>query len=129
MAPQTPPPGAGLLVVGLYYSYFRKPECAPSAECEVPNPALRRFHRTLLWLGAVAVVGLAFFPSYAWIFAGDEIAAQAELGTLPSKRVVLQVDGMTCAACAVSVQRELARVPGVLSADSAAMFRVVIFLD
>ncbi len=107
---------AGLLAAGFYYNYFRKEECAPGEACEAPRPGLRRFNRSMLWLGTVAVIALAFFPSYAGLFAGEEIPAKATLGAVPSETVVLEVSGMTCEACAVSIQQELAQVPGVLRA-------------
>ena len=107
---------AGLLAAGFYYNSFGKEECAPGEACEVQRPGLRRFNRSMLWLGMVAVVALAFFPSYAGLFAGEEIPAKATLGAVPSETVVLAVSGMTCEACSVSIQRELAQVPGVLRA-------------
>ena len=105
-----------LLALGFYYSYFRKQECAPGEACEVPRPGLRRFNRSMLWLGTVAVVALALFPSYARVFAGDVIPAKPTVEEVQSETVVFEVSGMTCEACAVSIQRELAQVPGVLSA-------------
>ncbi len=46
----------------------------------------------------------------------SQIPAKATLGAVPSETVVLAVSGMTCEACAVSIQQELAQVPGVLRA-------------
>lgn len=106
-----------LIGAGFYYSYFRRRECAPGEECELPRPALRRSSRMLLWLGAASVLALAFFPSYASLFAGDEMPPKATLGTVASERVVLSVQGMTCEGCAAAVQRALSDVPGVLSAS------------
>ncbi len=105
-----------LLGAGFYFSYFRKQECAPVGECELPRLGLRRFHRSMLWLGTLAVVALAFFPSYAALFVGNEIPARPTLGEVPSETVVLLVHGMTCEGCATEVQRQLAQVPGVIRA-------------
>ncbi len=105
-----------LLGAGFYFSYFRKQECAPGGECELPRRGLRRVNRSILWLGTLAVVTLAFFPSYAALLVGSEIPPQPTLGEIPSETVVLSVQGMTCEGCANEVQRQLAQLPGVLRA-------------
>ena len=105
-----------LLGAGFYFSYFRKQECAPGGDCELPRPRLRRFNRSMLWLGTIAVMALAFFPSYAAIFVGDEIPPRSTLREIASETVVLSVQGMTCESCATAIQRQLAQVPGVLRA-------------
>ncbi len=106
-----------LLGLGFYYNYFRKPACEPGDACEAPRPGLRRINRTMLWLATVAVVAVAFFPSYAFVFAGSKTPAVAGAESIDSKQVVLEVSGMTCEACTVSVQNELAAVPGVLRSE------------
>jgi len=106
-----------LLGVGFYYNYFRKPDCEPGDACETPRPGLRRFNRSMLWFATVAVVALAFFPSYATVFAADQTPAATNLETVASTEIVLEVSGMTCEACSVSVQNELAAVPGVLRSE------------
>ena len=106
-----------LLGGGFYYNYFRKPDCAPGEACEVPRPRLQRFNRTVLWFATAAVVAFALFPSYATIFTKGEAPPAASFGSVSSEQIVLEVSGMTCEACAVGIQRELAGVPGVLRAE------------
>ncbi len=108
---------AVLLGVGFYVNYFRRPACDPEAACAKPRPGLRRFSRGMLWLSTVSVLALAFFPSYASIFADDRTPADPAFAGSASERVVLTVSGMTCEACTVSVQNELAAVPGVLHSE------------
>ena len=103
-------------MLGFYFAYFRKAAATGSA-CEVPDPRLRRLARPMLWVAAVAVTALVFFPSYAQLFVAGEIPAKATRGAVPTETVVLAVSGMTCEACSVSIQRELAQVPGVLRAE------------
>lgn len=105
-----------LLGAGFYFSYFRKQECVPGGECASPRRGLRRVNRSILWLGTLAVVALAFFPSYAALLVGSEIPPQPTFGEIPSETVVLSVQGMTCEGCANEIQRQLAQVPGVLRA-------------
>lgn len=108
---------AVLLGFGFYYSYFRKPDCEPGDACEAPRRGLRRTNTTMLWVAAAAVVALAFFPSYAFVFAGVKTPAVSGVESIDSKEVVLEISGMTCEACTVSVQKELAAVPGVLRSE------------
>ena len=108
---------AVLLGLGFYYSYFRKPSCEPGDACEAPGRGLRPTNTTMLWVATAAVIALAFFPSYAFVFAGSETPAVSGVGSIDSTQVVLEVSGMTCEACTVSVQNELAAVPGVLRSE------------
>ncbi len=103
----------GLLAGGFYLVYFRKEACAPGTACAVPNPKLKRFNRAMLWIATVAVGAFALFPNYAGLLLADTTSPQAVAG-LPA--VTLDIDGMTCEACAVHVQKALAAVPGVASA-------------
>ncbi|MGE0827678.1 MAG: mercuric transporter MerT family protein [Candidatus Binatia bacterium] len=104
------------LGVGFYFSYFRQPVCPPGEACAVQNPQLRRANRGLLWVATLAVLAVALFPTYvSSLFAGNSTLIEpAHVDA--ALTVTLQVDGMTCGACTVSVQQALASVPGVQSA-------------
>ncbi len=108
---------AVLLGLGFYYSYFRKSSCEPGDACEAPRRGPQRTSRTMLWLATLAVAAFAFFPSYASVFAGSKTPAVSGFESIESKELVLEVSGMTCEACTVSVQNELATVPGVLRSE------------
>jgi len=104
-----------LLGAGFYFVYLRKEQCAPGAACPVPNPRLRKMNRVMLWMATVSVVAFAFFPKYAWLFAGDASSMPAAARSSPE--VSLEIEGMTCEACAVHLQQELSAVPGVVGAS------------
>lgn len=105
-----------LLGVGFYFAYFRQPVCAPGEACPVQNPQLTRTNRGLLWVATLAVLIFALFPTYVGsLFAGSTTPAESESADEAST-VTLQVEGMTCGACTISVQQALAGVPGVHSA-------------
>ncbi len=106
-----------LLGVGFYYNYLRKPDCELGEACETPRPRLQRFNRGMLWLATVAVVVLALFPSYATVFTAGDTPPIQNYEVMASRQLVLEVSGMTCEACAVTIQNELAAVPGVLRSD------------
>ena len=110
--------GAGvLLAAGFYLNYFRREKCAPGAACERPNPTLRRFNRTMLWMGTIAVLTFALFPTYVGALFGDE--GVADVPAAPgSIELVVGVEGMTCEACEIHVEKSLLEVPGVSAAEA-----------
>lgn len=105
-----------LLGGGFYMAYFRTPVCESDATCSQPAKKLRRVNRAVLWLATAVVLVVAFFPTYVGsLFAGNPETERAADGTGASV-VTLHIDGMTCGACAVSVQQVLADIPGVHNA-------------
>jgi len=106
------------------YTFSRKPDC----DCDPVLSATTR--RALLGVGTVVVVGLL---ASSWIVAGSPLSstqavaldtptterADAPGANTPAsaERVVLHIEGMTCATCAPSVERALGRVEGVYHAD------------
>jgi copper chaperone CopZ len=105
---------AVLLGAGFYLVYFRKEKCAPGQACSAPNPKLQRLNRAMLWVATVAVVAFAAFPKYAGLFAEDASSLPVDASNAPT--VSLDIEGMTCEACASHIQKELVAVPGVVGA-------------
>lgn len=101
---------------GFYSAYFRKEACAPGSACVVTSGTLRRLNRAMLWIAAVVVLAVAFFPNYVGLLfrRGHPPATESETG--PTRTILLRIDGMTCEACAPHVEDELAAVPGVVRA-------------
>lgn len=122
----------GALVYAGYNEWrmSRRPDC----DCETAlSPAARR---SVLGLGALAVVALVVSP---WLLASSpasatQSAAQAHSAKAPEpasasepanaaaapvsfQQAVLTVEGMTCASCTVTVQRALESVEGVYGAE------------
>ncbi len=108
---------AALLGAGFYLSYFRKETCAPDEPCAAPNLKIKRFNRGMLWVATIITAAIALFPNYVGV-----LAANRSSGSLPSQNsatadcLTLSIEGMTCAACAITIQNELGKVPGVQSA-------------
>ncbi|MBI2931103.1 MAG: cation transporter [Planctomycetes bacterium] len=103
------------LGLGFYFAYFRKEACVPGSACATPNRKLKRFNRVMLWVAAAVVAVVALFPNYVGLLLRRAPAAAAETGG-PTETVTLRIEGMTCEACAVHVENELASVPGVRGA-------------
>ena len=101
-----------LLATGFYLVYFRKPSCEPGGSCSVPNSKLTRLNKVMLWVATLLVAAFAFFPSYVGALVGARTGASVE-GTA----VRLDIQGMTCEACALPLEKELRSVPGVLAAE------------
>jgi copper chaperone CopZ len=100
------------LATGFHLVYFRKPSCEPGGACAVPNSKLTRLNKGMLWVATLLVAAFAFFPNYVGALVGAGQSASVE-GTA----VRLDIQGMTCEACALHIEKELRSVPGVLAAD------------
>ncbi len=101
-----------LLATGFYLVYFRKPVCEPGGACSVPSSRLTRLNKGLLWVATLLVASFAFFPNYVGALIGGR-----ETGTVEGAAVHLEIEGMTCEACALHIEKELRSVPGVRAAQ------------
>jgi mercuric ion transport protein len=106
---------AGLLGGAFYFSYFRRPACAPGTSCAVDTARVRRT-RTLLWVATLGVVLVALFPVYVGPLLRVGVSAASSAGAGSGHVVRLDIEGMTCGACAASIEKQLAAMPGVRAA-------------
>ncbi len=106
---------AVFLATGFYFAYRPQPAdaCAPGQACA--KPASRTKQRIALWVVTALAVALATYPSWGarLTSAGASTAAPQPENAV----VILDVQGMTCTACAGEIERELRQVPGVVRAD------------
>ena len=106
-----------LLSSGFYFAYFRKEQCEPGSACAAPKPRIRRLNRVMIWVATVVVLLFALFPNYAgYLLAGSEDAGAAS-GTPLSESRLYRIEGMTCEACAISIEARLRKVPGIARAE------------
>lgn len=100
--------GLGLLAFALWRELRR-----PAAVCEgeACRPASRRKARVLLVVAAVTVLGFAGYP-YLRSTRPERTGV-----TLKTQELTLEVTGMTCGACARTVQGALEKTPGVARAE------------
>jgi len=103
-----------LIAAGFFLAYRPRgvAVCAPGEACA--KPASRRNQRVALWLVTVLAVALATYPSWGARLTASHAAMVPTSG--PSSVVVLDVEGMTCAACEGEIEHELRKVPGVVQA-------------
>lgn len=110
-----------LLALGFYLAY-RKPAAAEACGTESCAPATsraRKLAKPFLWIATVVVVALALFPLYGVRFVSrveHPAASPALVSEAKLTHVALKISGMTCEACAVSVQAALTKLPGVAEA-------------
>lgn len=108
-----------LLGAGFYVVYFRKAACADGA-CEAAPRSRRVFSQAMLWVAALLVAAFALFPKYAGTVArtfygsrgADESAAVVTGAALHR----FSVEGMSCEACATTLQADLEKIDGIASA-------------
>ena len=104
-----------LLTIGFYFAYRQRPAeaCAPGQACT--RPANQTQQRVALWAVTVLAVALATYPS--WGARLTAARATTAVGQAENAVVVLDIQGMTCTACAGEIERELRQVPGVVRAE------------
>ncbi len=103
-----------------FYRVYRKPE---AEECEdgsyCANPKSDRINKISLWIVTVLVLGLIAFPyvvpTGTAAFSSRQISQHQQ--PVPTKQVVLKVNGMTCKGCVLTVNKSLKKLPGVLNAS------------
>lgn len=103
-----------LLGFAFYQAYFRKEVCAPGSACAVPRKG-QRLNRVMLWVATGFVLVFALFPKYAGLLLADN-GRQADVSAEGATVVTLHLAGMSCEACAPTVEKALRGVPGVQGA-------------
>jgi len=109
-----------LLGLGFYFSY-RKPKqtCSPGSACE--RPGVNQTSRLWLWITTVLALLFAAFPYYSGPVANLLLSMPSATQQTPAPepepakltQVSLIVDGMTCPACAKSIEDKLRKLRGV----------------
>lgn len=108
---------AALLGAAFYLTYRKRTEetCEDGSCVVIPATKLQK---RLLWLVTAIVVPLAAFPYYSGVLLGGVGSASAagRSASVQLTEVVFDVEGMTCAGCAVSLETALNNTSGVDSA-------------
>ena len=110
--------GLTVVLIGTGFFLAYRPQavevCAPGQACA--KPASRRNQRLALWLVTALAGALATYPS--WGARLTVMKTPASPVEQASSLVVLDVRGMTCAACEGGIESELRKVPGVAKASA-----------
>ncbi|MEX0747505.1 MAG: mercuric transporter MerT family protein [Rhodothermales bacterium] len=105
-----------ILALGfLGYAGFREYRSSQRPDCDCEVSMTDRLRRTLLVVGLLATVALIASP---WIIRSTSgVDASISPVATAVEQVVLQVDGMTCVSCNVTVRKALTNVEGVQDAN------------
>ena len=97
-----------------YYRVYRKPkDNCETDRCATPDKDRR--NRIALWTVTVLALGLLSFPYLAPGLAN--VGKNTTTANISTEKVVLTVNGMTCGGCALTTQKSLEKVNGVISAE------------
>jgi mercuric ion transport protein len=102
----------GIAVLSLGFAGFREYKRSREIDCDCEEGLSTRMRRALLVLGLVVTTSLIASP---WIIRGSAAYNTAITGVQETelKEVVLNVSGMTCAACPITVSKALTNLDGV----------------
>lgn len=123
----------GFLVAAFYFTYRPKkavaegghgccaPEATSSEACCAPATkgwfSLMTFNKAILWVVTVLAVAFLLFPKYVGFFGASQVGENETTATSPLvSRTTIAIEGMTCEACSVALQKAIKGVPGVLGA-------------
>ncbi|MBI2118479.1 MAG: cation transporter [Elusimicrobia bacterium] len=99
-----------LLGIAFYLTYRKRKVTCEDGRCELESGS--KPMKRVLWIVTVAALGFATFPHWSTIALRKAVPVeQANMET-----VQLAIAGMSCTACAVSIQKSLKKVAGVETA-------------
>ncbi|MBI2071042.1 MAG: cation transporter [Elusimicrobia bacterium] len=99
-----------LLGSAFYMTYRKRKVACADGSCEFRSGS--KTMKTVLWVIAILAVGTATFPDWSALFLSKHLAA----ASANAQTVHLSISGMSCTACALSIERSLKKVHGVESA-------------
>ena len=95
--------------------------CATEGESRGPiilkKWTLQRLNRSMLWVVTLIVLAFAFVPNYVGLLSGNTGLRNTLVTRDGLDTVAIAIKGMTCKACAKTLQTELATVSGVTAAE------------
>lgn len=100
----------------LGYAGYREYRTSTGPECDCEVTMQDKLRRTLLVVGLIVTVGLIASP---WIIGGTASAISKGTTVIDNQQfqqVELEVEGMTCATCNITVQKALTNLEGVQNA-------------
>ena len=114
----------GVFLIFGFTMVYRKQSaasCDATGSCSTPQATVRRkINKGVMWAVAIFAVSSAAYPYVGQAKLNMANAAreseQQQASTISTQRLVFNVEGMDCAACAIPIVDKLEDVPGVVSA-------------
>jgi copper chaperone CopZ len=115
----------GLAIATLAFAWYKSlskkqyAECGPEGACKAEQKSFLA-SRTFLTIITIVAVAMIAFPYYGHIFyPKPEKQNVVVVKTNNIQTASFQIKGMTCGSCEASVNSELAKVPGMIDANTA----------
>ena len=106
-----------LLAISFYLVYFRAPTCEAEDECACHTKP-GRFIKGSLWVSTIIAIAFAAFPRYITAFITEDRPPSAtQMAATTATTQTVSIEGMSCKACAVSLQNDLNDLAGVVNAS------------
>jgi len=121
----------GFLAAAFYFTYRPRKsqtgdgDCCATAHdcCAVPKEGTKRrfsmmtVNKVMLWAVTLLAVLFLFFPKYVSFFLASQKAENETTALNPLvRKTTIAIEGMTCEACSLALEKAIKGVPGVLSA-------------
>ncbi len=109
------------LAYSFYRVYFRSEKCTDGSSCAAKTAG--KVTKAFLWLTAFIVTAVAFLPFYVGYLA-EASSPQKETSAFfateneANKTVVIDVEGMTCEGCSMTINQTLRKMRGIVSAEA-----------
>lgn len=95
-----------MLGTALFLTYRRRPVACNDGSCESSRAS--HWSRLGMWVVTLIVLGILMFPNWS-----QDFFSAGTHSRLDSSALRFSVSGMTCAGCALTIQKALSEVPGV----------------
>lgn len=106
-----------LLAISFYLVYRRAPACETDEACACHTKP-SRFIKGSLWVSTIIAIAFAAFPRYITAFiTEDQPLSATRVAAMGATTQTVSIEGMSCKACAVTLQNDLNSVPGVVNAN------------
>lgn len=104
----------GLFLAVGFYVVYRSPAGCRDGCCDASSTPKRRARIGVMWIVAAIAVASATYP---YMIQASHTRQQAAVAPAMRDKVVISVTGMDCPACAVPIEEQLRKVPGVVAAE------------
>lgn len=105
-----------LLGIAFYFTYRKREITCEDGTCKLASGSPKA--KVLLWIVALFALGFMSAPYWLATFVvGESPAANARFIPGSFQTVRLDLEGMTCSACAAHIEKTVSKVPGVLDAE------------
>jgi len=108
---------AFFLAISFYFLYLRQEKCTPGSACATSSRKTQAWSKGMFWMSVVLIGAFAFFPNYIGSFLSGNGQGSLVAAPATATEYRLDIEGMTCEACASTIHNALIEQPGVFAAE------------